>query len=76
MNEDIEVYLDNSDSTSYIESLAKTRAHLNNIYKVDCSIMTKLDALLEAEIELAILGAEKAKSEILKAAKNKVRPIK
>lgn len=72
MNDEIEMYFDNSDSTSYIESLAKTRQYLKNT-----SLLTKLDSLIDKEIDLAILGADKAKSEILK--KNKedtVRPIK
>ena len=72
MNEDIDIYFDKSDSTSFIESLGKTRQYLK-----DSVLLKKLDLVLEAELDLALLGAEKAKSEILKLDKeNKVRPIK
>lgn len=72
MNEDIEVFLDSPQSGSYIESLARTRQYL----KDTVVLASKLDEAILMELELAILGAEKAKSEILKASKDNVRPLK
>lgn len=72
MSDDIEVFLDNADSgVSYVESLARTRWYLK-----DTSLIDKLDAVIEAELELALIGAEKAKSEVLKASKDNIKPIK
>lgn len=72
MNEDIEMYFDQSDSTCYIESLAKTRQYLK-----DSDLLIKLDLVISAELDLALLATEKAKSEVLKANNtNNLRPIK
>ncbi len=73
MTDDVDVYLDSSNGGCYLESLINTRINLE-----DCPrLLKKLDELIEAEIDLAIMGAEKAKSEILKASKEAtVRPIK
>lgn len=72
-DDDIDIYMDNSGGASYIESLAKTRPLL----KESLTLSTKLDELIYMELELAIMGAEKAKSEILKKNKDDVvRPIK
>ena len=75
-NDDIDVYMDMAAGTSYIESLAKANIYLSKLYNCQSPIMNKIGQLLIAEIELAILGAEKAKSEILKSSENKIRPIK
>ena len=72
MNEDVEVFFDKSDGSSYLESLCKSREYLK-----DSPLLAKLDEAIALELELAIMGAEKAKSEILKAApKDNIRPIK
>lgn len=72
MNDDeIEVYMDNSQSSSYLESLARTRRLL-----ADTGLIERLDEVISLEIELALMGAQKAKSEILKQTKDTVRPIK
>lgn len=72
MNEDIEEFILNTDSHSFLESLARARKLLEGT-----DMVAKLDEVLTAEIELALMGAEKAKSEILKKDKdNKIRPIK
>lgn len=64
-------------SGSFIESLAKSKVYLSKIYRFDCSIMTKLDEAIEAELELAILETNKAKSGILKdTTKKNVTPLK
>lgn len=56
----------------YVESLARTRQYL-----VGSPLLGKLDEVIAAEIELAMMGAEKAKSNALKANKeNNVTPIK
>ena len=72
MNEDIEVYLD--DSGSYLEALIKSRKHL----KESEALLQKLDQLITLELDLGVMAAEKAKSEILKKQDkdNIVRPIK
>lgn len=72
MTDDIEVFLD--ESGCYLESLIKSRKHLLS----SADLLSKLDAVINAELDLALLGSEKAKSEILKAnAKdNKPVPIK
>ncbi len=70
MNEDIEVFMD--ESGCFLEALMKSRRHVENTV-----LSTQLDKLIGLEIELAIMGAEKAKSEILKKNKDNVlRPIK
>ena len=57
----------------FLECLIKSRVHLKNCSKLS----DKLDELIHAELDLAIMGAEKAKSEILKKNKDDVvRPIK
>lgn len=69
MNEDIIEYID--DSGGYLESLIKSRKHVGD------KLLVKLDELIEAELDLAIMGAAKAKSEILKKNKdNTLVPIK
>ena len=76
MNDDIDVFLDNgSIGTTYLESLISTRINLESCPH----LLAKLDKVIEAELDLALMGAEKAKSEILKAAsknKDNLKPIK
>lgn len=72
MDEDIQMYI-NADSVSYLESLMKSRYYLKDSGK----ILSQLDEVIEAELELALIGAKKDKSELLKNSKdNVVRPIK
>jgi len=72
MNDDIEVYLDKvSSGACYLESLIYARARLDN-----AELKAALDEVILLEIELAKMGAEKAKSEIIKANKDNLRPIK
>lgn len=70
--DDIEVYMDSANTgSSYLESLVKCREHINP------NRLERLDTLIDLELDLAILGAEKAKSEILKSqARDNLRPIK
>lgn len=70
MDDNIDVFLESSNVPCYLESLVKCRGLL------DGSLKDKLDEVIHAELDLALLGAEKAKSEILKKSENKVRPIK
>lgn len=77
--DDIEIFFDKGDGGCFLESLARTKIYLSKIYRCDCTIMTKIDSVLELELDLAIMGAEKAKSEIVKASakdKDNLRPIK
>lgn len=71
MSDDIEMYLAN-DSSGYLESLIKSRQYL----KDDVFLLERLNKVIEVELDLAMLGANKAKSEILKKDKPNVRPIK
>lgn len=73
MNDEMEIFFDKSDGTSFIESLAKSRQWL----KDNNELSSKLDNALNLELDLAILEAEKAKSNLLKNSKdNKLVPIK
>ncbi len=78
--DDVEVYLDSSSPNSYIESLIKSRQALISSHKYQeatKNILIKLDEVIQAELEVALLGAEKAKSEVLKAAsKGSISPLK
>ena len=78
MNEDIEVYLDQtSEGSSYLESLIKSRQFLiQSGGDGSNALLNKLDLVINAELDLALMGAEKAKSEIVKATKDNIRPIK
>ncbi len=73
MNDDISMYLDKSDPSSYIESLVRCRALLSN----SPTLLAKLDEVVSEELDLALMGAKKAKSEILKKSKDNIlKPIK
>ncbi len=61
------------DSGGYLEGLIRSLPLL----KEEAVLLDKLKLVIGLELDLAIMGAEKAKSEILKAnATSKVRPIK
>lgn len=66
--ETIEAFFDQTGC--FLESLIKSRKHLTG------KLLSKLDGVIDAELDLALMGAEKAKSEILKAKGNKLVPIK
>lgn len=68
---DIELFM--LESGCLLEALIKSRRHLKESH-----LLSKLDILIQIEIEVATLKAEKAKSECLKKqdSKDKVRPIK
>ena len=57
-------------NSNYLESLCKSRKHL-----IDSPLLAKLDEVIELEIQLALMGAEKAQNEILKETA-KVTPLK
>ncbi len=59
-----------SDSGSYLESLIRCRKMLG-----DSLLLPKLDEVLEVEIRLALLAANKAESEILRKVAS-VTPLK
>lgn len=76
--EDIEVFFDKSDGC-YLESLIKSRVNIEKASNISQDIIYGLEEVILLELELAKMGAEKAKSEIIKAAakeKDNVRPIK
>lgn len=77
MNDDIELYMDGDSNVCYLESLVKAMTHMSHLHKFDSPIMVKFEQVINAELDLALLGAEKAKSDILKAnAKDNVKPLK
>lgn len=83
MSDDI-IFTSDTDSTSYIESLIKSQEHIllrrdrtKLISKQDKEQLDKLHEVIMAELDLALLGAEKAKSDLLKSNKDSVvKPIK
>lgn len=76
MNEEIDIYFDKDNGACYLESLIRSRLPLIKS-GCDVKLVNKLDAVLDLELDLAILGAEKAKAEILKdGAKENIRKIK
>jgi hypothetical protein len=77
IDEDIELYFDRGDGSCYLESLAKTASTLSAIYSLDSSVMSGMYKVLELEIELATVAAEKARQEVLKdRAKTNIKAIK
>ena len=58
MDDDIDFIVDNG---NYLESLIRSRRHLS-----DSPMLAKLDEVIEIEIDLALMGAEKARSAVLK----------
>lgn len=69
-DDDIDVFFEQSGCL--LEALIKSRHWLK-----DSTLISKLDELIDLELDLAIMGANKAKSELLKANKEStVRPIK
>lgn len=67
MNDDIDFAL--MDTPNYLESLLRGRKHVS-----DSPLLAKLDEVIELEIELALMSAEKARGEHLKEAA-KVTPL-
>lgn len=91
MDNDIEMYFEGGagGSVNYLESLIRSQEYIlsrlrgpvdtrtEGLKKNDNDELSKLHEVIMAELDLALLGAEKAKSEILKDnAKNNVKPIK
>lgn len=54
----------------YLETLARTRRYLK-----DSTLLSKLDEVVEIEIQLALMGSKKALADANKP-KDNVRPIK
>lgn len=81
MNEEIDVYLDSSGGY-YLESLIKSRKILlSDPTYIKDTLIFKIEEVISLELDLAILGSEKAKREVLKntklsEAKDNLRPIK
>lgn len=67
MDEEYSCYTD----SSYLESLARTWKHLR-----ETTLKSKIEEVIEAELDLALLAANKAKSEILKSTKDNIKPLK
>ena len=58
-------------SGNFLQSLIECRSLLTG-----SPLLEKLDEVIAVELELALMGAKKAKSAILKEDKDNVRPIK
>ena len=57
-------------TNGFLESLISSRQHLTG-----SPLLEKLDSVIEAEIELALIGTNKAKAKAMKGVNN-LRPIK
>ncbi len=67
--EEIEVY---TDSSGYLESLVNAWTRIPEGHYLE----KKFEEVILAELSLALLAAEKAKSEIIKRTKNNIKEIK
>lgn len=77
MTDDIEMYFEGvGTAPCYIESLIRSRLHLNQLFTFESPMVIKLEEVILAELELALLSAEKAKSEILKDRAKNISPLK
>jgi len=73
MNDDVEVYFESEIQNCYLESLIKSRRFLADAPY----LIKKLEEVIDLELDLAMMGAQKAKSEVLKTQpKDNLRPIK
>lgn len=61
------------DPGCYLESLVKNRFFLVGMEAKE--LIVKLDEVINAELDLALMAAQKAKSELLKKGKDNVKPI-
>jgi len=71
MNDEITVVME-GDSVSYLESLIRSRKKVED----NPGMYAKLEAVIMVELDLALLGAEKAKSEHIKSSGSNIKPIK
>ena len=76
--DDIQIFLDTEASTSYIESLLKSRAILIKSGGFHCDeLIAGVNEVIKLEIDLSILSLQKAKSDLLKSIpKDNIKPIK
>lgn len=72
VNDEMEVYFEN-DKGSYLESVIHSRYILYKTNNIDWGLIDKIDELVHLELDLAIIGARKAMSEVNKAT---VTPLK
>lgn len=72
-SEDIDVYLEQADGITYIESLVRCRVLLAKIPE-ELDLIDKFNKVISLELDLAISGANKALAEARKT--DNVRPIK
>ncbi len=72
MIDDDDIEMSFEASGCFLESLMRSRRYVSD------ALLSKLDEVILIELELALMGASKAKSEILKQNKpnTTVRPIK
>lgn len=73
MEDDITMFT--ADSGCYLESLVRCRQSLLAQGRGQ-PLLDVLDQVLHAELELALMAADKAKSEITKLSKNNIKTIK
>lgn len=77
-NNEIEMFFDpNSQGECYIESLVRSWKILDDSASCPLVMIDKMVEVISLELDLAIMGAQKAKSEVLKSQiKDNLRPIK
>lgn len=75
MNDEMEIFFNKDDGSTYLESLIRSRCMMYNSKNINLDIVSGLEEVISLEIELARLGAEKAMSEAKKATA-KVTPLK
>jgi hypothetical protein len=74
MDEELDCYFTNS--SNYLESLINSYVAVSKL-QTGMALTKKLQEVIEIEIELALIGAKKARGEILKEeAKNNVVQLK
>jgi len=61
----------------YLCSLIKNRYYLIGMSQMadSTTLIEKIDKVIDLELDLAIMAAEKAKSELIKRNKNNIKPI-
>ena len=77
--DEVEVFFERTDGSSYIESLVRSRYVMSKTNAINILLAPAIEEVILMELELAKMGAEKAKSEVLKSAakeKGNLRPIK
>lgn len=74
MDDELDIFFESAGAVNYLESIIRSQILLEQLPNAD-ALKSKLDYLIALEIDLAIVGAEKATGEVKKSVA-KVSPIK